>query len=188
MRRRLFTFAAAISLLLAIATIIAWVRGYFAADEVDHILTSQSDSSEKIAIWGCGNSRGQFGVEHFVEIWESSNTKLDRPDTGHWLFRHSPPAAFHQNVKHHHTLLGFSCVWYSSPDTIERGVIVPEWALLLIFLVSPALWLRRQQRLRLVARRSQRNQCISCGYDLRASSGRCPECGLDMPLAAASKG
>lgn len=32
---------------------------------------------------------------------------------------------------------------------------------------------RRLRRLRLA-----RGQCVACGYDLRGSSGRCPECGL----------
>lgn len=48
--------------------------------------------------------------------------------------------------------------------------------------VLPAVWLsgfllaRRRRRRRLVA-----GACVACGYDLRVSSGRCPECGAAVP-------
>ena len=32
-------------------------------------------------------------------------------------------------------------------------------------------------RYRIEQKRRDRGQCIKCGYDLRATTGRCPECG-----------
>jgi hypothetical protein len=54
---------------------------------------------------------------------------------------------------------------------------VPWWFLMLVFAVAPARWVRRWRRERgagMVGR------CRGCGYDLRATPERCPECGLGV--------
>ena len=56
----------------------------------------------------------------------------------------------------------------------SRTLIVPCWALLLVFGVLPATWYVRRRRVR---HRRLAGLCPSCGYDLRATPGRCPECG-----------
>jgi hypothetical protein len=53
--------------------------------------------------------------------------------------------------------------------------IVPLWALLLALGVYQTWWLNNCYG-RFV-RRTRSGTCIECGYDLRASTERCPECG-----------
>jgi hypothetical protein len=55
-----------------------------------------------------------------------------------------------------------------------RYVVLPHWLIAAIAAVMPAQFLRRQER-RLGRRK--KGGCASCGYDLRATPGRCPECG-----------
>jgi hypothetical protein len=56
-------------------------------------------------------------------------------------------------------------------------VVVPHWALAMFFSVTPGLWLWSHRRRRRVQARAAEGLCQRCGYDLRATPGRCPECG-----------
>lgn len=77
------------------------------------------------------------------------------------------------------TLIGFH--WSASRIPIAGAVpehfyeiTVPFWSLVLLFASLPALLLRR-----MISRRSavRGGFCAECGYDLRMTPERCPECG-----------
>jgi hypothetical protein len=68
---------------------------------------------------------------------------------------------------HHHTRF--------VAETMRVGV--PLWFIALVAAFLPGLWLRAA----LISRRqlscTRSGCCVTCGYDLRASRQRCPECG-----------
>src|SRR5262249_54482619 len=57
------------------------------------------------------------------------------------------------------------------PTNWYYAAVVPGWAVALLASVAPAIWLWRR------VRRRPSGICPVCGYDLRASPQRCPECG-----------
>jgi hypothetical protein len=57
----------------------------------------------------------------------------------------------------------------------NAAYVVPSWLLILIFGIPPAAriyaWRRHRRRL------ARTGHCSHCGYDMRATPNRCPECG-----------
>jgi predicted RNA-binding Zn-ribbon protein involved in translation (DUF1610 family) len=64
----------------------------------------------------------------------------------------------------------------------ESAIEIPHWALAVLLAVLPATWCTRVVTARRRSRRIARGLCASCGYDLRSSHDRCPECGATIPL------
>lgn len=78
--------------------------------------------------------------------------------------------------------------WRRGVQGPPTGVLVPDcwflklplWPLVAASALLPVAWLKRAIR---EGRRPRRGLCPSCGYDLRAITERCPECG-DVPSKA----
>jgi len=69
---------------------------------------------------------------------------------------------------------GFRCVRVTSDGMRRWNLVLPLWALALATAALPIARLGWRRRVR---RRVQRGLCPGCGYDLRATPERCPECG-----------
>jgi hypothetical protein len=182
-RRRLFNLAAAASLVLCVAVAALWLRSASVADAVGydsnfHAASIQKDLALQSA---CGT------ITLRVILIPSEALARDDED---------PPASFYRESSETGpdddpliaarragwTLFGFGYYPYQEPDSIGRAwtetftkfeLYLPHWFVALACAVLPARWLALAHR----RRRGPAMACATCGYDLRATPERCPECG-----------
>jgi hypothetical protein len=193
-KRRLVTLAAAASLALCAATVALWVRSYWRFDYVDR------KSLSLLSVDNCriGSKRGCFSLallrlgrdDEAVDLGGISfgSSKIDAGPTGDlreaaeseygtWSSR--PRNRYSSGWFH-----GFG-YWIRSGHPVEsvRAFWIPHWFAALLFAILPAIRLRAIVSARRVRRYGL---CPTCGYDLRATPDRCPECGA-APAATVAR-
>jgi hypothetical protein len=77
--------------------------------------------------------------------------------------------------------------WFTFPDGagVSSYVVVPHWMLVALFAACPIVRARHWVKCRARDRRRASGRCVACGYDLRATPARCPECGAASGTSAA---
>jgi hypothetical protein len=171
-RRRLFNLAAAVSLVLCVATAALWVRSYRA-----------SETAEWTREWvkhGLCVSRGTLRYHKYERRMLPFTDYYPRG----FGRRTGPPIRVDQASPHgpddvvYWDTLGFRFIASAQKNARPSGSLLfldfPCWALVLIFMPLPAWWAIRAGR---TIRRTWRHRCPTCGYDVRATPDRCPECG-----------
>jgi hypothetical protein len=184
---RLLLNAATLALLLAtVAAGVLWRRSATVVDELTFCtqdsrcwLSSFQDGIELTRIKGwqrrCEIQYGAFRVgEAPLEFWYPGSEV--RTTGAYWRgFRHAAGTVTFTPVKE----AGFT----RGPLHFDRWK-APGWSLVIVAGTLPllrllsAVWRRVRRRRRLAS-----GCCSTCGYDLRASAGKCPECGEATPAS-----
>ena len=162
MRRRLFTSLSAVSLVLCIGATTSWCRSYF---DQDGLLVLKIPNGVQIR-----HDRGSVNLNFTKNMLDSVE-----PERLHLVYIKSPICS-HPNWMPRFMGFGFKG---RTRLEVAWSVVAPHWFLVLITLILPLAWGTRFSRRRLQAKK---HFCINCGYDLRGSKFRCPECGT--PIAS----
>jgi hypothetical protein len=167
MARRWFQAQALISLLLALAFSGAWAWNYFLPNRVT------------LYYWGTSRFYGfdlqPDRVAFLLAKYSTRNPIIGQPGGG-WDFKSLRLQQRGSFVDPQHKYMG---VGYHSYDDqgyggITHGLYVSYAWFVGILMILPVLytirWVRRRHHV-------EKGMCAHCGYDLRASPDRCPECG-----------
>jgi hypothetical protein len=196
-RRRLHNFLTALSLLLCVAVCVLWVRSYWHWDSLYRAemspegltLTSKHFRSSSGMIWA-DIWRGSY-LDRSITLYEWQTVQrlhkqralrdgdftTARPGTWTYYDVVPRPAVTPEE--------SFGIHYVRTRDLIGPGVVhfilhagIPHGLVAALAMILPAVrtwsWLRRRHRHRV-------GLCPKCGYDLRATPERCPECGSEPP-------
>jgi len=179
LRRILWNALVAMSTLACAMMVILLVRSFRNVDVIrcpfgqtigtfrrEMLIESISGRLLIVSTWPAARERTSgFEYENDWEIWEPAadvdmHSRYNADDDGGWFWR------------------GFSYLRHNGRKAngahlADIEISVPHWALISILLLPTAIFVRRK----IVKAKPLPGQCSACGYDLRATPQRCPECG-----------
>jgi hypothetical protein len=169
-----------LSLLLCLAMIALWSRSLVGDDRIGYWFLS---ANHKLDMYCLHSGAGSIGIflckdgDGYGSAPDRGFTVALAPNTTHGV----PPGVLGFVYRH-----GSSTVVGGAPTIsgVYTYAMVPYLLLIVLSALAPVNALIRARR---TAQRLKLGQCRHCGYDLRGSMPRCPECGqrvLDDPSIA----
>jgi hypothetical protein len=201
MKRRLLNLLTLLSLLLGAAILVLWVRSYRVPDGVERYVSQEYERAD----WSIADTfysvdgricwlHDRHSDDYGPALSESVQWSWFNPPPPERDFEpHRNPLTIVRELSQYATLgcatdlardgAGLSDQWRVK----DFYVIVPHWMLFLpAALIGSALPAGRLVRRLRAAQRRHARRCEACGYDLRTSPHRCPECGEAAPAVVGS--
>jgi len=193
MLRRLFTFLSAVSLLFLIAAALLWITSYKAT-----VMVRFHDSAG--VQWQCVSEQGVIWMDNGLQV------DAERSTLARILEKAHEEMIFAQIPKHPPTQSEYAALEAEYEAQLKAGIKPPpspaevhlaeyeelkkqqtlphqlfhvhcKWvisSLAVLPIAYLSLTATQRRRLRMLA---NAKCCLACGYDLRATPTRCPECG-----------
>jgi hypothetical protein len=174
MRRPLFNVLAGLSLALCLATVAAAIRGFWINDNFirRHIYFAGDGSLACRNLIGFNFHRWGIEIGTARRINPLALERESHPQT-EWSYDHSDS----DPVNRFALLFGTYSRYVGTTDPIPTSswsLFIPYWIVIALTALEPVLAFRAAMRER---QRRRTGICPICGYDLRATPDRCPECG-----------
>jgi hypothetical protein len=189
---------AIVSLLVALAGAVMWVRSYYVAERWGWGTVAPDGKDvrlDDVSIWSAQGGVGMFREEYWNlrtgESWPTyhltdamamypyiaigaKRTPKSRWELGGFAWRKSEVGPEYPDAPS----LGFD-------RQVSTALVLPWWSFSAAGMILPLLAGRRWVLVRRWRWRNRWGLCAVCGYDLRATPGRCPECGTVAQSASA---
>jgi hypothetical protein len=183
-----FHLVAGVSLVLCLATTAVWIRSYWVWD----LVAVSRQRSWELTL-NCGEFDFSVKTRYAPAGPVSAATPFALPPrkatpfSAEWTFLHTSAPASHWFVSP--DKLGFgrmripdSITPFSPPSAMSSwndGVrwFFPAWIVVAITGFMTSYRMRVAHNNRRARKRTENGLCLRCGYDLRATPERCPECG-----------
>jgi hypothetical protein len=182
MKRGLFNLAVVVSVVLCMLTVLCWIRSHSVVDDVGRSGTRYS--------WFVLSDRGRI----WVEVWGPGRISYSSTRVGEWHWESESQFERDGSRRRRRAIPWFQprswelggfaftielATKYTYTDS-RRAFGVPYWFVTADWTIVPALWIWFRLRRR---RTHREGLCPVCGYDLRATPDRCPECGTSVKPA-----
>jgi hypothetical protein len=206
-KRQLLNIVSVLSLVLFLLAAVLWVRGFWTADRfllferVDREartwwylqLGSDCNAFQLYYSWSRCPAWVEFTAMVRSPPWHSTSRPpgsfdvwSSRRDEAGWQYAGFGYHTLYLDGSSDGRAIGWTAVLEIPSRLDPRGLhmfvhdlTLPFWLILIALGALPAFRALAVWRAR---RRRREGHCAKCGYDLRASSERCPECGTPIPV------
>jgi len=179
LRRWLFNGLAALSLLLCVGTVTMWVRSYW---RLDHFGLASNPHFGVVTACAADSFDGYTRLDlNWIKVNDAWETRL------HFWHREYPELQGIDSVGDSTFLQRRGFRFYRSSlhasksrphikSETDNSLYLPHWFVALLLLALPITWTSVNR-----LKPPEPSKCQYCGYDLRATPDRCPECGTITP-------
>jgi hypothetical protein len=179
-RRWIFSAMIIASGLAWIAVVVLWVRSGRYQDSFGYEGAKRADGWQRGAY--VDSSNGNLSCEWWIR---QDSPGYSPPvvgwSYGHWHIRGADgwSAEFKYDVwTYEPAPVGSSGGRPSGLVGYAHEMEVPDWFVLAVVSIPPIIGIAYRLRRRRIQRLIAGKRCAACGYDLRATPDRCPECGM----------